>query len=130
MPTTPPVPRRTTTRTTTSTNHEVTIVGWDDNYAATNFHGAAGAPPGNGAFIVKNSWGTSFGDRGYFYLSYYDTSIQDVTAFTAEPTSNYAAEYQYDPLGWVDNMGYGSAIQPRGEQTFLLPIAALNPSPQ
>ena len=91
----------------TNTNHEVTLVGWDDNYAASNFRGTAGAPPGNGAFILKNSWGTSWGDGGYFYLSYYDTSLRAVTAYTAEPVCNYAAEYQYDPLGWVTSLGYG-----------------------
>jgi C1A family cysteine protease len=92
----------------TSANHEVTIVGWDDNYPKSNFHGTAGAPPGNGAFIVKNSWGTSWGDSGYFHLSYYDSSIQAATGFTAEPTPNYAKEYQYDPLGWVGSWGYGT----------------------
>ena len=86
-------------------NHIVTIVGWNNNYAKTNFHGDAGAPPGNGAFIVKNSWGTSWGDGGYFYLSYYDASLKFSTAFTAEPVSNYAAVYQYDPLGWVGSLG-------------------------
>ena len=54
------------------TNHDVLIVGWDDNYAAANF---ATAPPGNGAFIVKNSWGASWGSSGYFYVSYYDTKF-------------------------------------------------------
>ena len=93
---------------TTSANHEVTIVGWDDNYAASNFRGSAGAPPGNGAFIVKNSWGTAWGDGGYFYLSYYDTSLQAATAYTAEAVSNYGAVYQYDPLGYVGSYGYGS----------------------
>jgi hypothetical protein len=93
--------------TTTTTNHAVTIVGWDDNYAKTNFRGTAGNPPGNGAFIVKNSAGTSWGDGGYFYLSYYDTLLNDAKAFTAEPASNYAAEYQYDPLGWCGSVGYG-----------------------
>ena len=86
-------------------NHLVTIVGWNNNYAKTNFHGDAGEPPGNGAFIVKNSWGTSWGDGGYFYLSYYDASLQFSTAFTAEPVSNYSAVYQYDPLGWVGSLG-------------------------
>ncbi len=94
---------------TSGTGHAVTIVGWDDNYPSSNFHGYAGAPPGNGAFIVKNSWGTAWGDSGYFWLSYYDASIQDlIAAFTAEPASNYAAIYQYDPLGWVNDYGYSS----------------------
>lgn len=88
----------------TPANHAVTIVGWDDNYPGTYFNGS----PGNGAFIVKNSWGTSWGDNGYFYLSYYDASLNSATVFTAEPISNYAAVYQYDPLGYVSSFGYRS----------------------
>ena len=40
------------------TDHAVVIIGWDDN------QGAAGA------WIVKNSWGTSWGDDGYGYMQY------------------------------------------------------------
>ncbi len=50
-------------------NHEVLIIGWDDNYDASNFRIV---PEGNGAWLCKNSWGTGNGDGGYFYLSYYD----------------------------------------------------------
>lgn len=95
-------------------NHAVTIVGWDDSYPASNF---ANAPPGPGAFIVKNSWGTSWGQQGFFYVSYYDTQFatsvvlngqqwaQPPTVFTAQPTTNYNTNYQYDPLGWVTSVG-------------------------
>ena len=37
--------------------HGVCIVGWDDDYAASNF---STLPPGNGAWIVKNSYGYVF----------------------------------------------------------------------
>ncbi len=87
-------------------NHSVTLVGWDDNYDKSNFRPQ---PPGNGAFIIKNSWGDSWGDYGYFYISYYDTWAGGYARiFTAEPLSDYDVIYQYDPLGWVDNVGYGT----------------------
>lgn len=38
-------------------NHAVTIVGWDDNYPKENFL-SEHQPPENGAWLVKNSWGS------------------------------------------------------------------------
>ncbi len=92
-------------------NHAVDIVGWDDNYSANNFINGA---PGNGAFIVRNSWGSQWGDGGYFYVSYYDTNLANsdynVVFMDAEPTSNYDNIYQYDPYGPVGSMGYDSDV--------------------
>ena len=92
-----------------SANHAVVIVGWDDNYPAGNF---ATAPAGNGAFIVRNSWGSAWGSAGYFYVSYYDGTFgrNDLMANfdNAEATTNYSAVYQYDPLGDVNGVGYGT----------------------
>lgn len=86
-------------------NHAVALVGWDDNFSRNNFNST---PPGDGAWIVKNSWGTGFGDDGYFYLSYYDTySGYNAVAFhNAESADNYDRVYQYDDLGLVDSLGY------------------------
>ena len=91
-----------------SSNHAVAIVGWDDDYSASNFLSSR-QPPGNGAFIVKNSWGTSWGEEGYFYLSYYDQSLSvGVCYHNAERALNYKTIYSYDPLGWTTSVGYGS----------------------
>ena len=77
------------------TNHGVLIVGWDDSFSAENF---SVTPPGDGAWIVKNSWGPNWGDNGYFYLSYYDTSIADACCLKAEKTGRYHSNYQHDEL--------------------------------
>ena len=93
---------------TSSVNHAVTIVGWDDSYSKSNFN-AGIHPPGDGAFVVKNSWGADWGDHGYFYISYYDNSLSTFTSFNnAQATTNYGKAYQYDPLGWTTSLGYGS----------------------
>jgi hypothetical protein len=93
---------------TACVDHAVDIVGWDDNYSRNNF---TTKPPGNGAFIVRNSWGTSFGDKGYFYVSYYDTSLarHDWSAVFdgVEPTGNFSDIYQYD-VGRSSNWGASS----------------------
>jgi len=81
-------------------NHGIVIVGWDDNYSKYNFNSY---PSGNGAFIIKNSWGTDFGDNGYFYISYYDTSVgkYNYCYTNVENCDNYDNIYQYDELGMI-----------------------------
>ena len=101
----------------TAGNHAVTIVGWDNNFSAKNF---STTPPGNGAWIVKNSWGTSFGKSGYFYVSYYDKNMgyEENTVFTAQPTTNYTTNYQYDPFGMETTIGSGSSSTAYGANVF------------
>lgn len=87
-------------------NHDIVIVGWDDNYPKENFNLDL---EGDGAFICQNSWGENFGDNGYFYVSYYDTNIgmHNVVYTSVEDTDNYDNIYQSDLCGWVGQLGYG-----------------------
>lgn len=77
------------------TNHGVLIVGWDDSYSRDNF---LDTPPGDGAWIVKNSWGDQWGLDGYFYVSYYDRSLADACCLKAEPRYFCDKNYQHDTL--------------------------------
>ncbi len=74
-------------------NHAVLLIGWDD--ALTHSHGS-------GAWIVKNSWGTGWGDNGYFYIAYGSAMICDyVSAYSlSEEYSNTKTLYYYDDYGW------------------------------
>lgn len=75
--------------------HTVTLVGWDDNYPKENFNEA---PPGNGAWILRNTWGenASRTEKGFFYMSYYEPGIADISLLDMEPADNYSGIYQYD----------------------------------
>ncbi|WP_405265863.1 C1 family peptidase [Methanobrevibacter sp.] len=76
-------------------DHAVVLVGWDDNFQMSR-------APGKGAWIAKNSWGSEWGDDGYFYVSYFDNSClkpgEDGTAiaFMFNDTMKYDKNYQYD----------------------------------
>ncbi len=107
-----------TNNTKTGINHGVTIIGWDDDYEASKFaegfsDKAAHTPEGNGAWLVKNSWGseeesfpngqpkTKFGienekgeHTGYFWISYYDQSICMFETFDFD-LNKYSSNTEY-----------------------------------
>ncbi len=79
----------------TGSNHAVVLVGWDDSYAKENFlHN--GNVRNDGAWIVKNSWSSDWGDDGYFYLSYENLSNSNGVVFEVQPPDKYDHNYQYD----------------------------------
>ena len=83
-----------------STNHSVTIVGWDDNFDRNRF---TTVPEGDGAWLVRNSWkkGGSYEDSqcyaGYFWLSYYNMNTgKTAHAFVFDTADDHYNNYQYD----------------------------------
>jgi len=71
-------------------SHSVVITGWDDNYTASNFNGNIGA------WLCRNSWDVHFGDNGYFWISYDDTSLCEFAVFELDDKENYKSNYQHD----------------------------------
>ena len=86
----------------TTPNHAIMLVGWDDNYDKYNFNNNHSlCPEGNGAFIVKNSWGSNQGYNGFNYISYYDKSLGgfnvtgwNMYSFDLDNNENYTTIYQ------------------------------------
>lgn len=88
---------------TNFSGHAITIVGWDDSYSASNFKTT---PPGDGAWLVKNSWGDGVCEDGYIWISYYDRYILDsdtwganIAVTQARTNSGYDRLYQNEEYG-------------------------------
>ena len=88
-------------------NHEVGLVGWKDDYKFTD---ANGNTISEGAWIMRNSWGSGWGsecsedgeggERGYAYVSYYDTSLAGgVTSVVEADPLRYTSISQHGQLG-------------------------------
>ncbi|MBE6848598.1 MAG: hypothetical protein E7502_01665 [Ruminococcus sp.] len=76
--------------------HAVSVVGWDDGYPAENF---STPPASDGAWLVKNSWGEDWGDGGYFWLSYAESTVYEAYYLDTEAVQTHSANYQHDTYG-------------------------------
>jgi C1A family cysteine protease/PKD repeat protein len=93
---------------TTPVDHGVLVVGWDDNKTVTG--GSQSPGQTTGAWIVKNSWGTSWGDQGYFYVAYKDTKFLSSVSLFPEMMSFSTLNdtlYMHDYLGATSSYGFG-----------------------
>ena len=89
--------------TPATADHEVLIIGWDDDYSASNFKYA---PEGDGAWLCRNSWGEGSGQNGCFYLSYYDetTAISNAASYDVTlRTDDDWYDNNYQVAGFITN---------------------------
>lgn len=92
-------------------NHYVTLIGWDDDFPASNFKNT---PPGNGAFIIKNSYGKGWGEKGFFYISYYDNVLgfdSIISYQNAKKMDYFGRIYDYTPYGKVAAFGFNNSTE-------------------
>ncbi len=88
---------------TTGTNHQMIAVGWDDDFSVNNFK-ADCRPQSDGAWLVKNSYDTTWGDNGYFWISYEDPSLTSFLVQDVSLTNEDETIYQYDGYGYASGL--------------------------
>jgi C1A family cysteine protease len=83
-------------QTTEDINHAILIIGWDDNQCG-----------GQGAWIIKNSWGAGWGMSGFGYIKYGSCNV-----------GSYAYQIDYTPSAVIVRVDSpdGGEIWKAGEQ--------------
>ena len=70
----------------TSTDHAIGLVGWNDN----------SNPETNGYWILRNSWGTSWGENGYMRIKYRSSRVACEVCYLVYPSNtSYGTPYSW-----------------------------------
>ena len=86
-------------------NHAVAIVGWDDSFPKENF---ATQPTIDGAWLCKDAQGATFGQDGFYWVSYQSacvTTTQFCFTEVVKANQGYSGIAQHDALGLSKFMG-------------------------
>jgi C1A family cysteine protease len=92
---------------TQTPNHAIQIIGWDDSLGE------------NGAWLIKNSWRTSWGINGYGWVAYGAANIGDDTSAISGYNNVDSQIYYHDEYGWTANLGCGDSTTAWGAVRFI-----------
>ncbi|GEM_PF-864008 len=81
-------------------NHVIQIIGWNDSLPHTH---------GNGAWLIKNSWGTSWGINGYGWVAYGSANLGDDTSAISGYNNADDQIHYHDEYGWYGAAGCSAA---------------------
>ena len=84
-------------------NHEITIIGWNDNYPKENF---LTQPSSNGAWLARNNWGRFDGSNGGYECISYEQLIGEGAVCVVKKRPENLSVYEYDSLGWCNTYTY------------------------
>lgn len=99
----------------TDNTHAVMIIGWDDELQHSH---------GKGAWIVKNSYGTDWGDNGYFYVAYDSAGIgNDIAVVTGYAKSSPGNKvYFYDEAGHTNQWSFDGSNPTNGSALAIFQV--------
>lgn len=109
-------------------NHSVVAVGWDDTFDRNNFKISEGtykreAPAKDGAWLIRNSRGNTFGDDGYFWLSYEDKSLgKDAVAMEFMDVPGNSNNYHYDGTAGNGTNTYSKEVDGKRVKEYYLSV--------
>lgn len=90
-------------------NHAILLLGWDDNQEWETETGETG----QGVWIAKNSWGTEWGEGGFFTIAYGSAGIGTNASFLYDwqDYDDDGGILYYDEAGGIGQLGRGAETQ-------------------